>query len=138
VELNDRFWLRPAISQDGKWIAGFYADRQLNTQTTATSIAVISSNGGIPQKVFHIPLSVVVPGGVRWSRDGQELCYMRSSKDGTNIWAQPLNGGAPHHITHFQGVDLFSFDWSPDGKQLAFSRGFQARDVMLVEDARRK
>jgi Tol biopolymer transport system component len=138
TELNDRFWMRPVISPDGNWIAGFYDDRQLNTQTKPTSISVISSNGGMPRRVFAIPFSVAVPGGIRWSRDGQELCYIISGKEGANIWAQPLNGGAPHQITHFKGVDLFSFDWSPDGKQLAFSRGFQARDVMLVEDARRK
>jgi Tol biopolymer transport system component len=83
-------------------------------------------------------LSVVVPGGVRWSRDGHELYYISSSKDGTNIWAQPLNGGAPRQTTHFEGVDLFSFDWSEDGKQLTLSRGFQARDVMVVKDARQK
>ena len=137
-ELNDKFWLRPLISPDGNWIAGFYDDGQLNTQTKPTSIAVISSNGGTPQKVFHIPFSVVVSGGIRWSRDGHALCYINSGKGGSNIWEQPISGGPPRQITSFEGVDLFSFDWSPDGKQLTFSRGLQARDVVLVEDIRRK
>lgn len=137
-ELNDKFWLRPLISPDGDWIAGFYDDGQLNTQTKPTSIAVISSNGGTPQKVFHIPFSVVVSGGIRWSRDGRALCYINSGKGGSNIWEQPISGGPPRQITSFEGVDLFSFDWSPDGKQLTFSRGLQARDVVLVEDIRRK
>jgi Tol biopolymer transport system component len=138
VELNDRFWSRPVISPDGNWIAGFYADTQLNTQTIPTSIAIISSNGGPIRNVFHIPLSVLVPGGIRWSRDGRELCYISSGKEGANILAQPVLGGAPHQITHFKGIDLFSFDWSEDGKQLVFSRGFQARDVVLVKDARQR
>ena len=32
VELDNKLWLNPVISPDGKWIAGFYADRQLGTQ----------------------------------------------------------------------------------------------------------
>jgi hypothetical protein len=35
------------------------------------------------------------------------------------------------------GIRLFSFDWSADGKELAFSRGIETKDVVLVEDARR-
>lgn len=138
TELNQQFWGRPVISPDGKWIAGFYDDGELNTQTKPTSIAVISSKGGAPRKVFHIPFSVVAAGGIRWSRDGKQLCYIDSSRRGSNLWAQPLDGDSPHQITRFEGVDIFSFDWSPDGRQLTFSRGFQAHDVMLIEDVRRK
>jgi len=36
------------------------------------------------------------------------------------------------------GVDVFSFDWSPDAKQLVFSRGVQTRDVVLIEDTGQK
>ena len=138
VELNDKLWLRPVISPGGKWIAGFYADRTLNTETTPTSIAVIASDGGPVRKVIPIPFSVMVSGGLRWNPNGRELSYIDRKKDGANIWTQSLDGAAPHQITRFQGVDLFSFDWSPDGKQLAISRGIETRDVVLMEDAYRK
>jgi Tol biopolymer transport system component/DNA-binding winged helix-turn-helix (wHTH) protein len=135
VELNDKLWFRPSISTDGKWIAGFYDDRRLSTQTFPTSIAIIASEGGTPIKVFPITYSVLLSGGIRWSLDDRELYYINRGKEGDNVWAQPVDGSAAHPVTHFQGVNLFSFDWSPDGKQLAFSRGVQATDVMLVEDA---
>jgi Tol biopolymer transport system component len=135
VELNDKLWVRPAISPDGKWIAAFYDDRRLSTQTFPTNIGIISSEGGVPSKVIPIPLSVLLSGGLRWSVGGKELFYINRAKDGDNIWAQPTNGSPPHQVTHLQGMDLFTFDWSPDGKQLAFSRGVHASDVMLVEDA---
>ena len=134
VELDDRFWLRPAISPDGKWIAAFYAEGQLNTQTKPTSIGIISSYGGRPSKVIHIPFSVLVSGGIRWSPDGKGISYINRSKEGDNIWFQSLNEGAPRQITKFKGFDLFSFDWSLDGKQLAFSRGILARDVVLIQE----
>jgi Tol biopolymer transport system component/DNA-binding winged helix-turn-helix (wHTH) protein len=133
VELNDRFWLRPAISPDGKWIAAFYADGQLNTQTKPTSIAIMRSDGRRPSKVIHIPFSVLVSGGIRWRPDGKGISYINRSKEGDNIWFQSLNEEAPRQITKFQGFDLFSFDWSLNGKQLAFSRGILARDVILIQ-----
>jgi Tol biopolymer transport system component/DNA-binding winged helix-turn-helix (wHTH) protein len=138
VELNDKLWFRPAISADGKWIAGFYDDRRLSTQTLPSNIAIVASEGGLPSKVFPIPFSVRTAGGLRWSLDNRELYYINRGKDGDNVWAQPVDGGAAHQVTHFQGLSLFSFDWSPDGKHLAFSQGVQASDVMLVEDLEKR
>jgi Tol biopolymer transport system component/DNA-binding winged helix-turn-helix (wHTH) protein len=138
VELNDKLWFRPAISANGKWIAGFYDERRLSTQTFPTSIAIIASEGGTPFKVFPIPGSVRLSGGLRWSADDRELFYINREKSGDNIWAQPIDGSPAHPVTHFQGLTLFSFDWSPDGKRLAFSRGVQASDVMLIEDIGQK
>jgi Tol biopolymer transport system component/DNA-binding winged helix-turn-helix (wHTH) protein len=138
VELNDKLWFRPAISADGKWIAGFYDDRRLSTQTLPSNIAIVASEGGLPSKVFPIPFSVRTSGGLRWSLDNRELYYINRGKDGDNVWAQPVDGGSPHQVTHFQGLSLFSFDWSPDGKHLAFSQGVQASDVMLVEDLEKR
>jgi Tol biopolymer transport system component len=136
-ELSDKLWIRPVISPDGKWIAGFYSDRQLGTQKFPESIGVISSDGGALRKVIPIPASASMSAGPRWSSDSRELTYINRGKDGDNIWSQPVEGGAAHQVTQFHGLTLFTFDWSADGKELAFSRGTQARDVVLVEDARR-
>ena len=46
--------------------------------------------------------------------------------------------GSLRQITSLHGVALISFDWSPDGMQLAFSRGGQTRDVALIEDTGQK
>ena len=137
IELNDRLWMWPAISPNGKWIAGFYADKRLSTQTEPDRLAVISSDGGQPSKVFPLPPSVS-PSAIRWTRDGRQLTYVDDGKDGDNIWSQPLDGGAPHQVTHFRGASLFAFDWSPDGKELVFTQGIQVRDVVLIQDAPRK
>jgi Tol biopolymer transport system component len=135
IELNDKLWLRPAVSPDGSWIAGFYGDQQLSTQKTPASIAVIRIDGGQPSKVIPIAPSVSISAGIRWTPDGRQLTYVDRRKDGSNIWSQPLNGGAPRQVTQLHGDDLFSFDWSRDGKQLGFIRGVQARDVVLIQNA---
>jgi serine/threonine protein kinase/Tol biopolymer transport system component len=136
-ELNDKLWMRPVISPDGKWIAGFYSDHSLGPQKFPESIAVISADGGGVRTVFPIAASVSFLAGPRWSPDGRELTYINHGKDGDNIWSHPVDGGVAHQVTQFSGLTLFTFDWSADGTELAFSRGIQARDVVLVEDARR-
>ena len=133
TELNDRLWQWPAISPDGKWIAGFYTDKRLSTQTAPDSIAVIPIDGGQPSKLIPVPPSVS-PGPIRWSRDGRQISYIDEGKDGDNIWSRPLNGGAPHQLTHLHGLALFDFDWSPDGKQVVFRQGIQTHDVALIQD----
>jgi Tol biopolymer transport system component/DNA-binding winged helix-turn-helix (wHTH) protein len=133
VELNDQLWLRPAISPDGKWIAGFYAGGQPNTQQWPDSLAVISAGGEKPLKVFTIPPSVVMSAGIRWTPNGRELTYIDRREDGDNIWAQALDGRAPRQVTHFHGENLFSFDWSRDGGQLIFTRGMQGSDLVVMQ-----
>jgi serine/threonine protein kinase len=134
AELNDKLWLRPSISPNEKWIAGFYDEHRLSTQTNPTNIAIIASDGGRPRKIFPIPASVLISGGLRWSPDSREVFYIDSRNDGDNVWAQPVAGGPPRKVTHLQGFELFSFDWSREGRQLVFSRRVEASDVMLVED----
>jgi Tol biopolymer transport system component len=138
IELNNRLWQRPVISPDGRWIAGFYADHELSTQKFPENIAMIGIDGGQPRKMLPIPLSVSLSAGIRWSPGGRQLTYVNHGKDGDDIWSFQLDDGALHQITHFHGVIVIGFDWSPDGKQLVFSRGVQTREVVLIEDAGQK
>ena len=42
--------------------------------------------------------------------------------------------GEPGQLTNFQGDRIFHFEWSPDGRQFAFSRGTRSQDVFLIRD----
>ena len=54
----------------------------------------------------------------------------------SNIWRQNLAGGMPKQITNFVSGQIFDFDWSRDGKQLALTRGSESSDVILITDFR--
>jgi hypothetical protein len=54
----------------------------------------------------------------------------------SNIWSLPLDGGKPVQLTDFKADQIFWFDFSRDGKQLAVSRGVQTSDVILIPDFR--
>ncbi|HXG64486.1 MAG TPA: hypothetical protein VNO70_05220 [Blastocatellia bacterium] len=91
---------------------------------------------GRPVRVFHIPHKVLPSRHLRWTPDGQALCYAADGDGVSNLWAQPLDGGPPRQLTHFTADRIFNFEWSPDGKQLACTRGAWAHDVVLISDFR--
>lgn len=66
--------------------------------------------------------------------DGTAFTYVDDRDGVSNIWAQPLDGRPPRQLTDFKGERIFHFDWSRDGSQLVFSRGFRAHDVVLIRD----
>jgi len=73
---------------------------------------------------------------VRWLPDGRALAYVSTRGGVSNIWLQPVDGGAPTQLTDFKTDLIFSFDLSRDGKQLALSRGTENRDVILINNLR--
>jgi Tol biopolymer transport system component len=94
---------------------------------------VASAGGGAPLQEFPIPYGMQ---SLRFTPDGKALAYMISRNRATNIWLQPLAGGAPKQITNFPNGDMFAFAWSKDGRQLAFSRGERKTDVVMMSGFR--
>jgi Tol biopolymer transport system component len=76
-------------------------------------------------------------GAYRWAPNGKSITYIDNKEGVSNIWSAPLDGTAPKQITDFKTDTIFSFDWSPDGKQLACSRGVESTDVILLRDLKR-
>jgi hypothetical protein len=52
------------------------------------------------------------------------------------IWRQPIDGGAPQRLAGLPEEKLFAYAWSPDGKQFAFTRGTETRDLVLMRNFR--
>jgi hypothetical protein len=52
----------------------------------------------------------------------------------SNITRQPIDGSPPAQVTQFSTGRIFNFAYSPDGQQLALSRGSLDSDVVLIKD----
>ena len=112
---------QPNISPDGQWIAGAYFGDKLKT-------AIYPIAGGEPVKLFNF-----LGFNIRWTPDGRGLTYIEPSAH-RNLLSQPLEGGPPKQLTNFKTDTVFRFAWSPDGKQLAMTRGTVTYDVVLLNN----
>ncbi len=120
---------RPAVSPDGEMIAYSYLDTDL--PKLAWGIGIVSAKGGQRLKRFDFP-PTVTQRFVHWSPDGLTIAYSNRPGGLSDIWSQPLDGSPPRRLTDFKAEQIIAFDWSRDGRSLAFVRGVQTSDVVLI------
>jgi len=128
VPLSEKACGYPSMSRDGTRIAVVYRP----TPAGLNQFAIIPSAGGEPQLIRELPAHY---GRFRWTPDGSALAYAAKQEGTGNIWIQPLDGGAPKQLTQWNANPVFSFDWSRDGKWLAYTSGTLVSDVVLITDA---
>jgi len=126
------------ISPDGKLIAYLsWTTPGVNVGSPSASkplvLKIISFDGGAPVHQFDWPAQA---GDPHWAPRGEALQYVLTQKGVSNLWEQNLIGEPPKQITNFQSGLIFDFAWSPDGKQLALTRGSQSSDVIMISDFR--
>jgi TolB protein len=128
IRLTDKNAEHPRISPDGKSVAcGYSANGK-------TQLAIFSIEGGEPLKLFDVPTTFNFDNtAIRWSPDGRSINY----RDWSNgIWSQSTTGGEPVRLENLPPEKFYTYGWSPDGKQFAFVRGQEIRDVVLMSNLR--
>jgi eukaryotic-like serine/threonine-protein kinase len=147
---NDRVYMKVPLS-GGKpelWVsptaegrAGFDVTRDGKTAVLGTydfklrrpNIVLFSLETGQPLKnIEYDPRHV---GALRFSPDGKGFVYPTREKGVDNLFLQPLDGGAGRQLTNFTSLKIYSYQWSPDGKNLALVRGDSPSDLVLIKDA---
>ena len=126
----------PRISPDGKrimYLASPEPPENPSSPSNPFQLKVIPSDGGADLYKFDWPASASAP---RWASAGDAVEYALTRNGVTNIWRQKLGGGAPKQITNFESGQIFDFDWSHDGRQLALTRGSESSDVILISNFR--
>ncbi|MFL6215128.1 MAG: protein kinase domain-containing protein [Blastocatellia bacterium] len=132
VPLNDMTCSRPVVSPDGRQIAVTFIDEKATPKRYR--VALLSVASGEVTKVFDMPLP---PQQVmRWTADGQALTYLDTRAGVTNIWALPLDGSAAKPLTDFKSDLIFFYDWSRDGKKLAYAHGLVTDDAVLITNSK--
>ncbi len=97
----------PAASPDGKTIA-FTSDRDGMPRIWLKQVA----GGG------ELALTEGPDDFPRFSRDGSAIVFVRTGSENSSLYRVPLLGGDPRKLLD----DVTGADWSPDGRQLAFTR----------------
>jgi Tol biopolymer transport system component len=96
-------------------------------------LKIIAFDGGTVMHHFDWPTSAWRP---RWAPRSDAIDYILTQNGVSNIWQQSLAGGPPKQVTHFDSGEIFDFEWSRDGKQLALTRGNESSDVILMSNFR--
>lgn len=126
-----------AWSPDGRWIA-FTSDREGGKN----QIFLIAPDGG---EALQLTRSETGVGSFEWSRDGKTIAYLAADKTAedrkkhfgdfevvrrdyahTHLWLVNVEEAlkapaAGRQLTRGKEFSVGSFDWSPDGKRIAFS-----------------
>jgi Tol biopolymer transport system component/DNA-binding winged helix-turn-helix (wHTH) protein len=127
VRLTDKNSSWPFPSPDGKSFMCTYQP----DPNGPSKLAVFAMDGGAPLKQFDLPQTFRA--NTVWSPDGRALDYLTNDGGVANVWAQPLDGSAPHQVTDFKTESVIAYDWARDGR-LACARGVETTGVVLIKD----
>jgi eukaryotic-like serine/threonine-protein kinase len=119
-------------SPDGKLM--FYQSQKIEGGAMHVKLLVTPAND--PKTILYAldtPYGMESP---RFTPDSKAIAFLLTRDRATNIWIQGLKESAPKQLTKFSSGEMFAFDWSRDGKHLAFSHGQQKTDVILMSNFR--
>ncbi|HEU5180850.1 MAG TPA: protein kinase [Candidatus Polarisedimenticolia bacterium] len=127
-KIGDEVLAEADISPDGKRVAfaAFLAEDGLLRR----KIAVVPAQGG--DRLAALPY--LEGGQIRFAPGGNAVTINIPRAGVDNIWLKPLDGSPPKQLTRFTDGNIFSYDWTPDGKSLVLSRGKVTSDVILLSD----
>jgi hypothetical protein len=94
-------------------------------------LVIAGADGGPDLHVFDNPYGMTEP---TFTPDSKAIAFLLTRNHATNVWEQPIAGGESFQLTKFTSGGTFAFSWSPDGKQLAFSRGQNKTDVIMMSN----
>jgi serine/threonine protein kinase len=119
------------IARDGKTAAlGTY-----DFKAQRPNISLVSVESGTVLRTFEFDPRHA--GLLRFSPDGKGVVYTIREKGVDNLWLQSLDGGPGQQITNFTALEIYSYQWSQDGKHLALVRGESPSDLVLIQDAQK-
>lgn len=124
VRVSDADCLMPHFSPDGEFLAC----------VGEKGIVILRSQTGEVVKTFDVVQPALFNSGVSWTPDGQNLVYPVVRKKVSNLWVQPVNGGAARQLTGFATQGVWNFAFSRDGLRLYVVRVYQANDALLIRN----
>jgi Tol biopolymer transport system component len=136
-------WIMPLEGGTPRQLSPMFATASFDVSPDGASVAFVSvKDGKAALMICGLPACVPreIPTAanfsnapLHWMPDGRAIAYVDSQTQ-LNLWAQPLDGGPPHLLTHFDdGRTIGNFSWSRDGKNLAVSRVVTTSDIVLVK-----
>ncbi|MEO6334873.1 MAG: hypothetical protein ABIO91_07825 [Pyrinomonadaceae bacterium] len=132
-QLTDYSATEPRYSRDGQKFACFIQNEKTNL---FDQLAIVSSDGGPPLKLFNIPPNTNVSRGPVWTTDDKGITLIVSPGELQNLWVQPVDGGEAKPLTNFGLPGVSRRDYSRDGKRIAIVRAEGTGNAIMITDYR--
>jgi Tol biopolymer transport system component len=119
-----------ALSPDGRNIA-FTA----SVPNKGWSLFVAPTSGGEVRQISVMD-QILLDRGIAWTADSQAILIVRApagSSKRREVWAQPVDGGQPHH-TGIETGGLRGLAANPDGRHVAFTGPVKEAEPISVLD----
>jgi serine/threonine protein kinase/Tol biopolymer transport system component len=114
----------PHPTPDMTAVTAHYSDPKLGERLAIVPLADPSN-----AKLF-----ATVRNNALFSSDGRSLIYFDGQRGVGNLWRQPVAGGSPTQLTHFDSLAMFHHALAPDHQRAAMVRGATISDVILIAD----
>ena len=106
----------PQIAPDGKQI--LYTKKCVKDGVNHTSIWIAQTKGSKKPRALTTDGKDGMP---RWSPDGSQVAFIRSSNSGSQIFTIDMDGGEAQQLTNLPEGTISELKWCPKGCKLAIS-----------------
>jgi dipeptidyl aminopeptidase/acylaminoacyl peptidase len=107
----------PQISPDGSLIAFTMLQSDGTTNTTSSTIWLVSSSGGKTNAPWQITNGEHHETMPRWSPNGHVLAFLSDRAGTTQIYLLPMRGGEAQQVSTFVH-DVTEYSWRVDGRAI--------------------
>jgi Tol biopolymer transport system component len=127
----------PVLSADGQLVAAAYHP----DMTKPAKLAIVGVENGEIRNLYDVPAETTFGGeggsSLAWTKDGRSVLFMVNKNAAASLWAQAVGAPgaavpAPKQIMNFSTGFVWAYALSPDGKEIVYSRGVPATDVVLI------
>src|SRR6266581_1801175 len=110
------------IAPDGGSVAYVVSRPNLDKNEHEAALFVVPAGGGTPARLGETVRIFNTPSPrpqLRWSPDGTTVSVLGFAAGRPEVFAIPVSGGEPQQLTKAP-EGIVAYEWSPDGKSLAF------------------
>ena len=117
---------RPAVSPDGRWLAGI----NVRPDARQLSLVVVDMDGGANARDLGAIAPATGNGLLEWTASGDGILF--STVERTNVWLQPIAGGPRRRVTNLTALGIARGRLTADGGALIVARGAAQTDAYLI------